>query len=289
MKIENLRLEQREARARSVATVVWEDCDRPAQEIYFETENQFAEGFFPNPEALLLACIMPALWHGEARIRVEGSICPDLRDGLTTAMSVMRHWYGLTRDPVCIEAETRSSADLHIPPRAGFFFSGGVDSLATLRLNRLNFPPEHPSYIKDGLIVYGLEVDQLHAFEHVLRALSVIAEDTGITLVPVYTNERTLEDDWDFWLDLFEGSVFASVAHAFRHRLTTVSIASSYDIPNLHHIATHPLLDPNYSSCDLRIKHDAPAFSRLDKIKILAGWAVALKNLRVCNHSELYE
>ena len=37
MRIENIRLEKTGDRARVTATVLWEDCGRPTQDIYFET------------------------------------------------------------------------------------------------------------------------------------------------------------------------------------------------------------------------------------------------------------
>ena len=38
------------------------------------------------------------------------------------------------------------------------FLSGDIDSLATLRANRLNYQPRHPATIRDGFVVYGLPV-----------------------------------------------------------------------------------------------------------------------------------
>ena len=52
--------------------------------------------------------------------------------------------------------------------------------------------------------------------------------------------------------------------------------------PIWHPNASHPLRDPEYSSHDLRIRHRDHDQSRLDKIKIVAGWEVALNNFRVC-------
>jgi hypothetical protein len=202
-------------------------------------------------------------------------------------MGLIRHWYyqGEDRKPVRIEAK----ASPVIPPlsqRAGFFFSGGVDSLATLRANRLNYPLTHPGSIKDGLLVYGLEIDDLDNFEQVVSSLSVVAEDADVTLIPVYTNIRYLDDDWDFWVDKFEAAVFSAVAHAFTQRLDLAFLASSFDIPNLHPHGSHPLLDPNYSSCDMRIRHDGITLTRFAKMELMADWNAGLQHVRVCNRTE---
>jgi hypothetical protein len=42
------------------------------------------------------------------------------------------------------------------------------------------------------------------------------------------------------------------------------------------------MLDPEYSSFDMRIRHRDLAMSRLEKLRLVAGWDVALQNIRVC-------
>jgi len=174
VKIENLRSGKEGNRARVAATVTWEDCDRSTHEVYFETDEAFAEGLSCNPHAFLVGCVVPAMHYGEERVFIDAEICPELRDGLITAMSLLRHWYyDPDRALVRIEAGTRSDLPTpRTPERAGFFFSGGIDSFATLRTNRLGFPLEHPGSIKDGLLVYGLELDDPESFRPVLDSLS---------------------------------------------------------------------------------------------------------------------
>lgn len=288
MRIENLRSEKRGARARVAATVTWEDCDLPTQEVYFETEAEFAQDLSCNPHAFLVGCIVPAMHHGEERVFVDAEVCPELRDGLMTAMSLLRHWYyDPDRALVRIEAKTRSDLPTpRTPERAGFLFSGGIDSLATLRANRLNYPLEHPGSIKDGLLIYGQNIEsdnRLETFERAVGSLSEVARDAGITLIPVYTNVRWLDEDSEFFIREFHGAILGATAHAFARRLTRVLIASSETIPTLSpSYGSHPLLDPHYSSCDLRIHHDNLRLTRLEKTRLVAEWDVALQNIKVC-------
>ena len=304
MKIENLRTERNENRARVAATVSWEDCDRPSYELFFETEEVFAESISCNPHAFLLACAIPAMYYGEKRLFIDAEICPTLKDGLICAMSWLRNWwYELDRGHVHIESKGNSCT---FSPRksahAGFFFSGGIDSFATLFNNRQNFPSEHPRSIKDGLVVYGLELDNPKSFEYVVQSLSSVSKRINVELIPVYTNlylEYRNEDaanGWRLWTQEFCGAALAAIAHAFARRFSFVSIAASIDIPtiplknrqNVKPLGSHPLLDPSFSSCDLQILSDGLALSRLDKTKLLAQWDVALQNLRVCNNYKLY-
>ncbi len=296
MKIENLRTEEKAGRLRVAATVTWEDGERPAYELYFETEEEFAESLSCNPHAFLVGCIVPAMHYGERRVAIDAEICPELRQGLITAMSWLRHWYyEPDRELVRIEAKTQPKIPMpRTAERAGFFFSGGIDSFATLRRNRLTFPLEHPGSIKDALLVYGLELDDLEAFGYVKDALSRVAEEIGITLIPVYTNvylnyrNEDVHQQFSFWTEKFESAALSSVAHAFAKRLSMVSIAANDDIPNVEPDGTHPLLDPNYSSSNLRIKHTVIELSRVERTRLIAEWNVALQNLRTCNQYKRY-
>jgi hypothetical protein len=293
MRIENLRTERRGRTVLRVATVIWEDSDRPTRDIYYEVDEAFASYLSCDQHASLVGSIVPAMRHGEKRIAVEEPICPELRKGLATAMGWLCHWYGSPRRPVRIETKPVVSRPWPgSSRRTGSFLSGGVDSLATLRLNRCDFPLDHPSAIKDCLVVHGFDIGgqersgtEMDAFRRALAALSAVAEDAKVTLIPVSTNIRHLDDDVNFWIYEFHGAALASVAHALCGRFTTVHIASTFDIPNLQAWGSHPLLDPNYSSFALQIKHDGARFSRLDKVRLIADWPVALQNLRVCTEN----
>lgn len=297
MRVENLRIEKHGETMQAVATIVWENCGRPAQDLYFGTTLKFADRLACNPHAFLVACIVPAFHFGEDRVLIREEICPELKEGLSTVMNFMRFWfYDAGKKLPEIDAET--TAGYTMPPkpeRAGVFLSGGIDAFATLRANRLNYPLNHPGSIKDGLLVYGLEVYNPQTFTYVLDSVSAFAEEAEVTLVPVFTNLRKLgpqsdEEFWgDFWLNEFMGPCFASIGHAFAKNLTRISINSSHDIRHLIPYSSHPLIDPYCSSADLTIRHEGIHLSRLEKTKLVADWDLALKYLRVCNKTELYQ
>lgn len=285
MKITDFRSTETETAARVAATVVWEESDLPATELYFETERRFADSLVCTPHAFLLGCIIPAFLRGEQRIHLDEEICPELRDGLMTALGWIKHWYyPADRELVRIEAKVRSQgATEQKADRAGVMLSGGIDSLSVLRWNRLHVPLSHPGSMKDAVVVQGLQGESRQTCKDILERLSVVAEDAGIVLLPVRTNIFNTIGKSVPWEGQWEGSVLAAVGHALAGRLTQMSIASSFDIPNMHPLGSHPLLDPNYGSSDLRIRHDGITLSRLAKTKLVAGWDTALQNVRVCN------
>ena len=291
MRIENIRHSSESGRVRSTATVIWEDSPRDPQDFYFETPDVCANGITANPHAFLIPCTIAALRHRETRVAVDTPICPELKGGLTTAIRLLQYWWiGPPRPTVTIEAPSNGAA---APPRdsrrAAFCFTGGIDSLAVLRNNRRYFAPEHAGYLQDGVLVFGLEVEQLDAFEHVTDVLQGCASAAGVALVPVFTNIQELDKDWAFWTQEFEAAVLAGVGHALHTRIASLSIGSSFDYGDLHPHGSHPLLDPNYSSSDLQIRHDGVSLSRLEKTTLVADWPPALRALHVCNRYETYE
>jgi hypothetical protein len=293
MKIENFRSEKHNGRVKVLATASWEDSDRPAQEIFFATEEKYAESISCNPNAFLVACILPAMHHGEKRVRVGGKICPELKENLFDVMGWLRHWFEPNYIFPLIEAETISRLENFTSPnKTGFFISGGIDSLAVLRANRLNYPLTHPGSFKYGLLIHGQNIEsdnRLSTFKKAFADLSVLAKDAQIELIPVYTNIRNIEPSSEFF-HISHGALLAAIAHAFVNCFNTISIAATGDIPTLSLVnkriikphGSHPLIEPYFSSRELRIRYDGLSFSRIDKMRLIADWDVALQNIRVC-------
>ncbi len=289
MKISDFSITQDGNNIQANALVCFEDCDMAAKKIYIRTEKRFAHDFCSNPHAFLVGCLLPALHLGEKRVFLDEEICPLLKESLDIAMAIFEHWTSGKYQPIKIEAKTSRVVKPLQKPGTGMFMSGGMDSLAALRLNRLHYPDSHPGYIKDGFFLHGFDIGgvvergmKYHVFERAKQAIVKITDDAKIELIPVYTNIRHLCDERDLWLDSFFGAVLASIAHSFSNRMNMVFIGSSYDIKNLHPCGSHPLLDPEYSSYDMRIRHRDYELSRLEKIKIVSKWDVAFQNFRVC-------
>ena len=290
MRISNLTLTHGQRLVRASALVSWEDCDRPDQEVFIETEERFAGDISCNPHAFLVGCLLPAMHFGEKRIFMDSEICPFLQEGLQTVMALIKEWSSGAYKPLKIDVKTSTALrPFRENRRAALFLSGGIDSLSALRINKKNYPEQHPGSIKDCLLIHGFDIGgvvkrgmKYHVFERAKASLSDVAKDAKITLIPLYTNIRHLCDERDLWLEKFFGAVLASAGHAFDLRLNLVYIAASYDIPNLAPCGSHPLLDPEYSSYELRIRHRDTQLSRLDKLRIVADWDVAFQNFRVC-------
>jgi hypothetical protein len=290
MKLTDLHTRNNGDLTRVAATVHFEETDKPPREIFIETETAFAGDLAVIPHAFAVGCLIPALYFKEARLSLEAAICPGLKEGLETVMAIMQHWTAGAFAPLAIEAPLlKTGLYAENARHAAIFLSGGMDSLAALKRIMDTYAPSHPGYPHDALLVHGFDIGGVvargakhHVFERAKAAMAPVAAEAGLTLIPVYTNIRHLCDERDLWLNQFFGAVLAAAAHALAPRINLAWLASSYDIPHLHPCGSHPMLDPAYGSFDLAIRHRDAGLSRMDKLKVVAGWDTAFQNFRVC-------
>lgn len=288
MRIEGLETQRDGSLARASARVTWEDRVAKSRVIHFQTDAAWADHLEAAPAAFLAAVVAPALRAQERRIAVEGAVCPALRDGLTTAMQILARWYDPQRRIPAIEAgEGFRPAPGPAAARTAMFLSGGVDSLALLRCNRQDYPPDHPAAVRDAFFVYGFDIGALTPrnredfFARARSSLEPVIQETGVGLIPVRTNLRSLAKG-HIWPDEWFGLGLASVAHAFGSRISRALIASSLDVASLAPCGSHPMLDPYFSSASLRFVHEGAHLSRLAKIRLVSEWPAGLAALRVC-------
>jgi hypothetical protein len=276
-------------RTRVSALVTWEDSARPPVQLFFETDSEHADSLNPEPNAFLLAGILPAFRHGERRLRVDGEICPRLIEGLETVMRLHIAWRGPGRRPVEIEPTGGRRASLRAPARSGMFLTGGVDSLHTLWWNRNHYAHDHPAAFRDALYIEGVSFPEetpsprnRDVTRRQIQALAAIGAGTGLTVITFQTNIRRLELDNTFVAEEAMSSLLASAAHAAARRLTSVSFGAGLDLATLRPWGTHPLLDLNYCSSAVELHQEDWTLDRLTKIRRIAGWKTALTHMMVC-------
>jgi hypothetical protein len=287
MRISRITLGDRSGRRRAEALVEWEEAERPPVTVFAEVDPEWGEGFWPDPNAFLTACALPA-WHaGERRVRVEGELCPVLRDRIRSVFGSLRAWYPELGPAPGVES-SQSCAHTPFGRQTASFLSCGIDSLALLRSNRLQLPADHPSSIQavwlvDFIREYNLADDESarQADKRVAAGRSVAA-DAGVDAIPVTTNVLQLEPDGNFFTFKWHGAALLFVAHLFSQRFHRACIASSYDAANLEPWGSHPLLDPYYGSAHLEIEHVGLHLSRIEKAALVADWPAALDAVRVC-------
>ena len=287
MRIDAITLEELPGKRRVAASVEWEDADRPSLGLFAETDADRREGFWPDPNAFLTACALPA-WHaGERRVFIDGELCPVLHDRIAIVFATLQTWYPELGPPPTIEAK-RYRAHSPLGRQAASYLSCGIDSLAILQMNRVQYPSQHPSSIKAVLCVDFLQEHNLakdetaHQAQKRLASARTVASDAGVDAIPVTTNVLELDPDGNFFSFKWHGAALLFIGHLFSQRFHKVSLASTYDAAHLEPWGSHPLLDPYYGSAHLEIEHAGLHLSRLEKTRLVADWPVALDHMLVC-------
>ncbi len=273
------------------ARVEWEDSDLPVETVCYEAEGVSPEETSPGPEAFAIRGALAALHANEKRVLVHGSLCPRLRDGLRTALRTLRTWYSLNVEEPKLDA-TGGFRALHQPaPKAGLFLSGGSDSLSVLRTNRENYPSNHPLSFRVAIFVptFGMRLEAFSSprvvdlLSRQKRAICEIARRTGLRVISASLLAGELGEDSPFSSGCSYGSQLAAAGHLFSPLLSSVSISTGFDGFDLAPEGSHPLLDPNYSSSSLEVRHEAFGLTRAERVASVAQWDEALPYLLVCS------
>lgn len=296
MKISFPRREVSGGVARLSVDVVWEDAGRPARTLTVETEDSMAPALSLELDGWAIACAVAAQHHGERRILVAGTLCPVVADGLRSALMLLRQWYGTPGELLRIEPEGGFAPRLPpAPPRAAVFFSGGVDSLFSVVRNRDRYPPTHPDFFRDAIVVDGYcfapaAIETPRARDYWTRTESAtrgFADSAGLRWIPVRTNLRCLDEDFKFFGERFHAAMLVSIGHLLGREIAAVAIAAGLDVSHLRPWGSHPLLDRLFSGTALAVSHDGFETLRRAKIERLASSSNALAALIVCNEGPL--
>ena len=293
MRIERIRKESTpDGGARVVADVTWEDRAVPPDSLIIATSEEFASDLQPSPDAFLLALSSIAQWRGERRILVDGSVCCRLRDGLSAAVELFTTWHKHCR-PIAIEATAGFAPSVpRDSRRAASFMSGGIDALCLLRSNQLDYAPSHPGSIRDILLLHGVHVhdhdaagvsaEWLAHFESYVERMKVFSEQVGVTLVPVYTNIRTLYPTPESWAEMGMATGLISTALCLSGRIDRIKIASPGIGMRAMPIGSQHWLDHHFSSEAVSVEHEQAAMMRLEKTRIVSEWPEGMSVLRPC-------
>jgi glycosyltransferase involved in cell wall biosynthesis len=249
-----------------------------AQEVWMRTETDVV----PNPEAALAACLMPAMRYG-GRLEMSEPVSPRVLRSQREFQAVQAAWsldWTFGEEPlreVEVAAATREPEPTENSGRVAAFFSGGVDSWATVLGN-----PD----VTDLIFVRGFDLSltashQEGLLDEVEARLRSTAEELGMPLHVIETNLRELSDPLLRW-DCFYGGAVVAVAHFFAPLFERVLIAGDSDYEVQQKFGANWMVDQLWSSERLEIVDDGGRFSRLERTAQIAGHPLVRRTLRVC-------
>ncbi|MEQ9643452.1 MAG: hypothetical protein RIM84_25760 [Alphaproteobacteria bacterium] len=255
-------------------------------DIRIAAPRHYADWVTPTANAFLLAAAVAAGKYGDRTIELDAPVCPQLRDGINVALRLMRHEW--PEPDLAVPEVEAPLAPGRRQPGTACFLSGGVDSMAALRHNVTTYPADHPHRIRTAFFVYGLDIGdpnkapRTDLFDDYLSRLREVAADVGVEMVPVWTNIRDIMPDWRVYERLQFASLLAAIGHVFSAKIGRLAIALDNTTEYVFPHGSQPRLNACYSSSEIEIVNAMERYSRLDKVRLIADWDVALRHLRVC-------
>jgi 2-polyprenyl-3-methyl-5-hydroxy-6-metoxy-1,4-benzoquinol methylase len=247
----------------------------PAQEKDFiDTENG---------DPFVAAMLLPAMKAGEP-LQVTVPVSQRMLRSARIIQSIYHDW-DRTLSEVPISAPVRSAETdlMNKQSDVGVFFSLGVDSFYTL-LRNLTAHSTDQDEITHLISIHGFDVyyGNTALFSDVLTNGTKVAKTLDKKTLHVATNLREFSERFVSWTRLYHGAALASIGLALERKFKTIYIAASYQTPHLHPWGSHPLLDPLWSTESLNFVHEGCETGRVDKIRFIAQFPIAMETLRVC-------
>lgn len=248
------------------------------QRIWFRSETEVT----PSADAALAACLLPAM-RGGGHLEIDEPISPRLLKNQREYQAIQRVWsYGWTYgeaplEEVEVDAPPRPEAPPSPSGRVAAFFSGGVDSFATILSN-----PD----VTDLVFIRGVDIlprlaHQEGLADRVEERLRVAAAELGKPLHVIETNVRDLSDPLVRWECYFSAPLLA-VAHFFAPLFDRVLITGDADHETQPLMGTALLVDHLWSSEKLEVEDFGGRLSRHQRIGLVAGHPVVRRTLRTC-------
>ena len=236
----------------------------------------------PPADGALAVALLPAMSRG-GPLRLEAPISARLLRTQQEFQAIQQLWssrwpneYHPLRE-IEVSAPTRLAEGPEEPGRVATFFSGGVDSWATILAN-----PD----VTDLIFVRGLDLipgaaRHRNLADEVEKRLRAAAAELGLPLHVVATDVRTFSDPLLRW-EAFCPSVQAAVAHFFAPLFERVLIASDSEYRRQAQVGASWQIDHLWSSEGLTVEDWGGRFGRVERIRQIADHPLVQETLRVC-------
>lgn len=256
--------------------------DRTTVAAHLELPGEHHEMWFRGPrdvlraegaDAFVITCLPTAMRLG-LDMRVEDSVSPKLLASLATVQDILCKWHPDFRR-IEIRATSGREPSGAVREAAATFFSGGVDSFYSALAHRES--------ISALVMVHGfdLALEKVGLRARVSRALHEAALWLGKPLLEIETNSRQITERHASWLYQQFGPALSGVA-VLMGGFGRILIPSAESYAHLDVCASHPLLDPLWSTEYTTLVHDGAESDRNEKVAAISHFPAVLRGLRVC-------
>ena len=286
MKMEKIHLWQEELKLEEnivTTAVTIEFPNSKKQRLWYSLPIKYQEAIPHHCNAFVVATLFLAMAY-PAELVVHGEVDRTLLQNLVEFQTAWSAWcprYQIIEITADREIDSIRTITNIINNRAIMTFSGGVDSCFTLGRHTKFEAGRQRQNLTAGVMVHGFDIslDQLEIFGRALVRSQVILDSVGIDLIPLVTNFRELNQDWED----AHGAAIVSCLMCLENLYPLGLVASGPSYKSLvFPQGSNPLTDRYLSSSSFQVIHDGAGYSRLEKIKEISNWPEVRDHLRVC-------
>jgi len=240
----------------------------------------------PNADAVLSACLLPAMRFG-GTLELPAPISRRLLRTQREFQAVQEAWSRGWEFPDFRLHEVDVLAPERPPPeaiepngRVAAFFSGGVDSWATVL---------DEGDLTDLIFVRGVDLipespGNVEVADEVEGRLREAAKGLGLNFHTVATNLRELADPLAPW-NAYYGCALTTVALFLAPLFERVMIAGDSDHEVQIDSGANRMVDQLWSTEELEIVDAGGRYSRMERLARIAGHPIVQETLRTCWHN----
>jgi len=191
--------ELKEQEGQIISSFILEIPNNERKQIWYRLPIEFAPAITRCCDPFVLAALFISM-STPADLIVHGEVSPSLLFKLKEFQAAWSSWLPDRYTSIDIISDSEQEQSKHDSSNALMTFSGGVDSCFTAW--RYNKPgcETFPYHLKTCLVVHGFDFPPQHegTFSQVLRRSRSILDSVGMTLIPITTNLRTINQIVDY-------------------------------------------------------------------------------------------
>lgn len=261
-------------------SIIIELDGRKLHSLWYNLPAEFASCLSDSYDPFVVATIFLAMQFS-ADLVVHGDVSPSLIDNLVEFQDVWHSWVPDRYTKIDIIPDREKEADpIRKSQNAVVAFSGGVDGCFTAWRHHNGLCGRLNKKIHAGVFIHGFDIplEKKEAYEVTKRHASLLLESLGITMIPIVTNFREVDQNWGY----SHGAGLASCLMLLQNCYSYGLVGSSAPYNKIYPWGSNPLTDRLFSNNSFKVVYDGASFIRHEKIIEISKWPEVNRYLRVC-------
>jgi len=257
---------------------------RDPEQLWYQLPAEHEASLTDSLDPFVIGLLFVAM-RREMDLHVHGQVSPSLLQNLEEYQAAWHCWHPERYQQIEIRADAEREDSPAPVESAAMMFSGGLDSCFTAWRHTQKLCGRRARRLEAAVMAHGFDIplEEPEVFKRAAESSRRMAASIGLELIPVASNIRQFEDNWE----LTHGAGLASCLHLLRRRFPVGLIAASHVYNGLRFPwGSNPVTDTLLSSESLAIVYDGGEVSRRAKAREVAAWSEAMMHVRVCWEGE---